>query len=63
MSTYKKALDAFASQMNKGLAQYEKDFIRVKQDTLVDSMSTTMVNVKMCLDELNRAVQERSDIV
>jgi len=56
MASYKKALDAFASQMSKGLTQYEKDFVKVKSDAVIDSVSTTMVNVKMCLDEMLKAV-------
>jgi hypothetical protein len=42
--------------MAKGLNQYDKDFVRVKQETIVDTVSTTMVNVKMCLDEMLKAV-------
>jgi hypothetical protein len=63
MSCYKKALDAFAGQLGKGLQQYEKDFLKAprQEQLVVDSVSTAMVNVKMCLDQTLKAVQERSD--
>lgn len=63
MSSYKKALDSFASQLSKGLQQYEKDFLKAPrhEQLVVDSVSTAMVNVKMCLDQTLKSVCDRSD--
>lgn len=57
-SAYRKALDAFGTSMGKALAQYEKDFVKVKQQEYqaVDTLSTAMINIKMCLDDMHKEV-------
>lgn len=62
-STYRKALDAFGTQMGKALGQYEKDFVRVKDHHVVDTLSTAMINIKMCLDDMLREVTSQSDFM
>jgi hypothetical protein len=59
--SYRKALDTFASSLTKAVQVYEKEVIfkgnkGSNDNILVDSQSTALGNVKMCLDEMVRGV-------
>ena len=62
-SQFKKAVDVFTLSLNKALLQYEKDFVRTKQDQIVDTLSTAMCNVKLCLDDMMSGIIEKSELI
>ncbi len=49
--------------MNKALQQYEKDFVSSKQDYIVDTLSTSMCNVKMILDDMVKGVIDKAEAI
>lgn len=58
---YRKALDTFSQSLGKAVQVYEKEVIfkgnkNAGDNVLVDSQSTALGNVKMCLDEMTRGL-------
>ena len=37
--------------------------MKVRQDKIVDTLSTAMVNIKMCLDEMTRAMSDKGELI
>eukprot|EP00347_Sterkiella_histriomuscorum_P016146 403354306 len=49
--------------MQKAVNQYDKDFVKSKQDEIVDTLSTSMFNIKFILDDLVKQIQDKSDLI
>ena len=47
----------------KAIAQYEKDFIRQREDSINDTLSTAVCNVKFCLDDVIRGLTEKAELI
>ena len=65
-SSFKKTLDSFSSGLNKATLQFDRDFVSTREDRhlhIVDTMSTALVNVKGCMDNIIRGLQERAEQV
>ena len=65
-SSYKKALDNFALSLNKANLQFDRDFVRSREDQhlhIVDTMSTALVNVKGCMDNIIKSVNDKSEMI
>lgn len=60
---YKHALDVFSKQLSKSNMIFERDFIKSRSDSIVDTLSTSMVNVKMCMDDLCKSVVDKSEMI
>jgi hypothetical protein len=59
-SHYKKSLDAFSSSMSKAIHQFDKDF---PKENIVDTLSTSLANVKGCMDNLVKNLNEKSEMI
>jgi hypothetical protein len=60
-AAYRKALDSFSQSLTKAVQVYEKEVIfkgnkNAADNVLVDSQSTALGNIKMCLDEMARGI-------
>lgn len=62
-SSYRKALDAFVQHLNKANLQFEKDFAKANNAQTVDTLSTSIVNVKICVEHIIKDIAEKSEMI
>ena len=64
MAGYRDGVDAMVRKMEKAGDKFEKEFVRKgDREMIVDTLSTAMVNIKMCLDEMKSTIKTRSQIL
>lgn len=60
---YKKALDQFTTGLGKAFQLFDKDLAKSKQGIVVDTLSTSLVNIKSIFDETYKNLTEQSDML